>query len=199
MVLKQFTNEFKEILTEFINMATMTNEIWKTIENYETYSVSNLARVRKDESGMFLKGSFNTNGYLVVKLRKDGKQKNHSVHRLIAQAFIPNLESKEMVDHHDNDTTNNSLENLRWASRNENIRNSKLSARNTSSVKGVCWSKRCQKWEARITVDGKRIHLGYFATLEEATTARRAKANELFGVFTNSCEKPSILAEILTA
>ena len=175
------------------------NEIWKTIENYETYSVSDLGRVRNDTTGKILKGGKDNCGYLIVTLCKNGEKKKPFIHRLVARAFIPNPEIKGMVDHNDNDKTNNLLENLRWATNGENMRNTQLSATNTSGVKGVNWHKRCSKWEAQITLDGKKIHLGYFTTLEEATTVRQAKAAELFGVFTNLCEIPSIIVEKLTA
>lgn len=164
-------------------------EIFKTIDNYETYSISSFGRVRNDESGKFLKGCDDSKGYLVVNLYKNGYVKMHKIHRLVALAFIHNPESKNDVDHNDNNPSNNSLENLRWATRQENLRNKQLTATNTSGVKGVNLHKSTQKWRAHITIDGKIIHLGLFSTLEEATLVRQTKANEIFGVFTNSCEK----------
>ena len=166
-------------------------EIWKTIENYETYSVSTFGRVRNDTTGKFLKGGKGSNRYTNVNLCKKGERKMHYVHRLVAIAFIPNPENKDCVDHRDGNPTNNTLVNLRWASRSENIRNSQLSAGNTSGVKGVYWYKPRQKWCAGIMVDGISIHLGYFTTLEEASLVRRTKANELFGLFANACESIS--------
>jgi len=174
-------------------------EIWKTIENYETYSVSSFGRINNNNTGKLLKECENTRGYLQVYLCKNGEKKKHLVHRLIAYAFIPNPESKEMVDHHDGNPANNSLENLRWATHGENMRNQRLSSGNTSGVKGVSWYKLRSKWRAQIKIDGKTIHLGLFDSLEEATTVRQAKAAELFGVFVNSCEITSILTEKLTA
>ena len=60
---------------------------------------------------------------------------------------------------------------------------------NTSGVKGVCWSKASNKWMSRINIDGIAIHLGVFTDIEDAKQARILKANALFGVYTNSCEK----------
>lgn len=163
-------------------------EVFKTIEGYDTYSVSNEGRVRNDTTGKFLKGSTDTKGYIQVCFHKDYIQKTHKVHRIIAQAFITNPECKPCVDHIDNNPSNNVLTNLRWATVIENGRNQQLSVTNTSGIKGVNWDNRREKWLARIMIDGIAIHLGYFDTLEEATLARQTRANEAFGVFTNACE-----------
>jgi len=59
---------------------------------------------------------------------------------------------------------------------------------NTSNVKGVSYHKKHKKWQASITIDGIRIHLGYFSNIEDAKQARVDRANEAFGVYTNQCE-----------
>ena len=166
----------------------MTDEIWKVIDGFETYSVSTLGRVNNNNTGRLLKGYKNTNGYMRVCLTKNGEQKHLFIHRLMAFAFIENLESKSDVDHMDNNPANNSLDNLRWSSHRENLMNQQISTNNTSGVKGVNWNKPRLKWRAFIKINGKQIHLGLFDTLEEATLARQARANEVFGLFTNSCE-----------
>ena len=165
-------------------------ELWKTIDNYDSYSVSSEGRVRNDATGRFLKGRFYSKGYLQVGLTIDGERNNHYIHRLVAIAFIPNPECKPFVDHHDNNPANNSLENLRWATCSENSRNQRIHCNNTSGVKGVSWYKRYQKWQATIKIDGIVIHIGYYDTLEEATLARQTRAQEAFGIFLNACETP---------
>ena len=62
-------------------------------------------------------------GYPFVCLYKDGKGKQRYVHRLVAQAFVPNPENKREVDHIDNDKTNNDVSNLRWVTHKENQNN----------------------------------------------------------------------------
>lgn len=56
-------------------------------------------------------------GYLHVLLQSNGKIRPTTVHRLVAETFIPNPENLEQVDHIDNDKTNNTVKNLRWVSR----------------------------------------------------------------------------------
>ncbi len=163
-------------------------EIWKSIEGYETYSVSTFGNVKNDTTGMILKGCSNGIGHLRVELWNNIGKKEY-IHRLIALAFIPNFENKEFVDHIDNNPLNNNLTNLRWVSKNENAMNSKIPSNNTSGIKGVYWYKSRHKWCAEIKFNCKKIVIGYYDTIEDATLARQTRANELFGSFTNSCEK----------
>lgn len=163
-------------------------EIWKTIENYKTYSVSTFGNIRNDLTSKILKGRPNKFNHLRIQLYKDKKANSFYIHRLVALAFIPNPENKAQVDHIDNNPTNNNLTNLRWATSQENLRNSQIASNNTSGVKGVSWYNREQKWVSKIYINGVRFNLGYYNTIEEATIARQLKANEAFGSFTNSCE-----------
>ena len=102
-------------------------EIWKDIPGYEgKYQVSNLGNVKslKDKYGNYrekiLKIRKNKGNYLIVDLRKNGKQKTCLVHRLVAETFIPKIEGKEFVDHIDGDPSNNVYTNLRWCTIAEN-------------------------------------------------------------------------------
>lgn len=160
-------------------------EIWKSIEGYETYSVSTFGNVRNDKTGKILKAKPNGDGRLIVSLHK----KNYQIHRLVAIAFIENSENKECVDHIDNNSTNNNLTNLRWATHQENQHNKQIQINNTSGIKGVVWHKKDKKWQSQIYINRKCIYIGSYNTIEEATIARQFKANELFGEFTHSCEK----------
>lgn len=88
-------------------------ELWKDIKEYEgIYQVSNLGRVKRVETDRVLKGSKNKKGYLRVDLYKNGSQSNKRIHRLVAQAFIPNPENKSQVNHIDENKTNNVISNL---------------------------------------------------------------------------------------
>ena len=78
------------------------------------------------------------------------------------------------VDHEDINSLNNNVDNLRLGGRRLQGQNQVTSSNNTSGVKGVCWHKGASKWRARIKVEGKRKHLGYYASLKEAAEARNA-------------------------
>lgn len=107
-------------------------EIWKDIKDYEgLYQVSNLGNVRKirfinnitnKEKIFNITQQMNTNGYYKVMLYKNGNYKNKSVHRLVAETFIPNLENKLCVNHIDGNKLNNKLDNLEWATYSENMK-----------------------------------------------------------------------------
>lgn len=89
------------------------------------------------------------------------------------------------VDHINGNRDDNTAANLRLATRSQNIANSKISARNTSGVKGVTWSKRERKWMTQIRVEGKRIGLGYYHHIDDAAKAYREAAVRYFGQFAN--------------
>lgn len=103
----------------------MTNEkIVRDVVGYEgLYSVDIFGNVYKT-NGKELTQSKNKFGYMFVSLTKDGKQKQHRIHRLVAQAFIPNPQHKEQVNHIDGDKTHNTVWNLEWCTCKENINHS---------------------------------------------------------------------------
>lgn len=103
----------------------MENEMWKDIEGYDgAYQISDLGRVRSLKYGktLVLKAYRNRYGYLKVFLWKDGKRRNIYVHRLVANAFIPNDdESKNEINHINEDKTDNRAINLEWCDRSYNV------------------------------------------------------------------------------
>lgn len=107
------------------------------------------------------------------------KVKAHRVAFAIYHGKWPNGE----VDHINGDTSDNRINNLRDATKSENMRNRALHSNNTSSIKGVSWRKDVKKWSAQIYVDRKQIHLGYFDDMEEAARVRAAAAAKYHGEF----------------
>ncbi len=108
-------------------------------------------------------------GYWVVHV--DGIQ--YLTHRIIWKMKYGSLDVNLQVDHIDGDTKNNRIKNLRTITALENQRNRRLSKTSTSGQTGVGWIKRLKKWNARINVEGKSIHLGIFKNLVEAIEARK--------------------------
>lgn len=108
--------------------------VWKKIKRNENYSINELGEVRNDLTGKIKKPTINkSNGYLCVDLYMNNKRTKECIHRLVAEAFIPNIENKLTVDHIDGDRTNNSIENLRWATYSEN--NSRFNTKGVRSQK----------------------------------------------------------------
>ena len=123
------------------------NEIWKDVVGYEGfYKVSNKGNVysveRRDSrgreiGGRILKPSPDTNGYLQVVLYKNGKSQNKLVHRLVTEAFIPNLENHPEVNHLDEVKDNNNVENLEWCTSKYNVNHGTRNERIRKKVRAV--------------------------------------------------------------
>ena len=105
------------------------NEVWKDIIGWEgKYQVSNLGRVRtlnykRTNQIRIMSGVTDIRGYKCIAFREGGagsRQKHFMVHRLVAQAFIPNPEGKPFVNHRDGNRKNNNASNLEWCTREEN-------------------------------------------------------------------------------
>lgn len=99
-------------------------EIWKNIEGYENlYQISTHGNVKSLKFGKerILKPVKDNKNYLQVCLSKQGKQKTHRIHRLVAEAFIPNHNNYEQINHIDEQKTNNASSNLEWCTAAYNI------------------------------------------------------------------------------
>lgn len=121
-------------------------EIWKTVEEYPSYEVSNLGRIRRYWKGIgyrIVNGRLCGN-YLCIGI---GKKTAISIHRLVAKTFIPNYENKKTVDHIiSKEKTNNKLYNLRWFTPKE--QNSNRDTSNfgiNNGIKIICMEKNTNK------------------------------------------------------
>ena len=122
------------------NIQAVESEFWKDICEYEGYyQASNFGRIRsidrfvsqKNEKGelysRLMKGKIiqprkQNGGYLIVWLCKNGKSKALTVHRIIANTFIPNVNCYSDVNHRNGNKEDNRINNLEWCTRSENIR-----------------------------------------------------------------------------
>lgn len=106
-----------------ISTDNLSEEVWKDVIGYEGYyQISNLGNVKGLKRNKIKSPTLNSWGYQVVSLTKPNtKLKNVLVHRLVAMAFINNLENKEQVNHIDGNKTNNCVYNLEWCNQSENM------------------------------------------------------------------------------
>ena len=162
------------------------NECWRSIDGYINYQVSNTGKVRNISTREFLSDKrFDGGGYVCVALYQEGVRKEHAVHRLVADHFIPKPESDErlVVDHINQDKTNNSVSNLMWKTDRQNMWNrNKINKSTSSRYIGVSFKTQCQKRQALIRQnDGRKKHLGSFQHEKDAARAYNAEAYELKG------------------
>lgn len=113
--------------------------------------------------------------------------KGYTAHRVI-MAMLNNVWPAE-VDHINGNRLDNRASNLRVVTRSENGKNQRRHSTNKSGKSGVSWCNRQMAWVARITVDGRREHLGYFASLTAAARAR-SEAEARYGFHQNHGSAP---------
>jgi hypothetical protein len=159
---------------------------WRAVKGYEgLYEVSSAGDVRsldkmywrgrygmQSKRGRIMNHHDNGTGYRYISLVKDGVRKNHYVHRLVAEAFIPAVDGKEYVNHIDRNRANNNVDNLEWCTCSENVRHSVPYRRKFN---------RCRHGEygLGIRLKGKKYEVGYdhkylgrYERLEDAIKAR---------------------------
>lgn len=167
-------------------------ENWKDIKGYEGhYQISDLGRVKslkrwinnKSNGGYFLKEKIIktnlSNGYPVVGLNKNGKQKKIRIHQLVAIAFLNHKPCghKLIVDHIDNNKLNNTLKNLQIVTSRFNT--SKDRKGYSSEYTGVSYDKKGKNWRSFISIDRKIISLGQFDNELRASIAYQFALNQI--------------------
>lgn len=157
-------------------------EIFKDIKGYEgSYQVSNLGRVKSFNFGKkkIMNPSLSSNGYYQIGLRKEGKQHTKKIHQLVAIAFLNHSPDglNIVVDHINNDKTNNKLDNLQLITHRENV--SKDIKGYSSEYIGVHWENRRNKWISRIQINGKNKYLGSYTEELEASKAYQNALKEI--------------------
>ena len=124
-------------------------------------------------------GSLRFDGYVGIYLNK----KYHFAHRIIWEMHNEKIPEGMIVDHINNDRSDNRIENLRLATLSQNGFNRPRQQNNKSGYKRVSWHKQKQKWVAQIKINGKNKFLGFFVNAEDAYEAYCLKAKELYGEF----------------
>jgi len=165
-------------------------EIWKDIIGYEgLYQVSSFGRVKSlggkiggkgaISKEKILKNNLDSNGYYIVNLCKNSIQKTFKIHKLVAINFLGHIPNgfKIVVDHLNNDKTNNHVSNLQLIS--SRLNSSKDKKKGSSKFTGVSWNKNNNKWVSHIRINGKSKYLGSFDNEIEASEAYQKALNEI--------------------
>ena len=147
-------------------------EVYKDIEGYEGYQVSNMGNVKsfKGKKERILKAGLSSVGYLIVGLSKNGKAKTFQIHQLVCIAFlnhVPNGSKGLVADHRNNNPLDNRLDNLQLIT--HRLNSSKDQNNCSSKYTGVCWDEARNKWRSSIMINGKIKHLGYFTNELDAS------------------------------
>ena len=95
--------------------------MYKRIAGFENYAVNECGSVLNTATNHIKSPCDNNMGYLYVDLYKHNKRRREYIHRLVANAFIPNPQNKPYINHIDGNPHNNSIENLEWCTPLENV------------------------------------------------------------------------------
>lgn len=129
-------------------MELYQNEIWKPIQGFENYYITNYGRVWSTISNQWLKPTLNQRGNYKRYYVSLGSKSKKQIHRLVAEAFLPNPDNLPEVDHKDTNGLNNHVDNLRWCSHKENMAN-------------------------ELTQKNIKKNTGYFVEIEEIATGKK--------------------------
>jgi hypothetical protein len=145
---------------------------WRTIDGFPNYEVSSTGLVLSHHTGGILSPLTHRNGYLsVVLCNKLIGQKRIGIHRIVAISFLENPEEKLEVDHINRDKTDNSLQNLRWATHSENRQNTGVHCNNKLGIKNISYNKNSNRYIYKKIMGETKVYKS-FVTLDEAIKFR---------------------------
>lgn len=158
----------------------VTQDLVREILHYDSETGIFTWKSRKRSGGVALGSVAGTikDGYIRIKILN----KAYRAHRL-AWLYVHGEWPSSRLDHKNGIKNDNRLDNLRLCTHAENIWNSKIPITNTSGYKGVCFNIGHKKWQASVTVKGKRLNLGYFDDPSTAHQAYVSAAKSHFGDF----------------
>lgn len=160
---------------------------WKLIEGFDgIYSVSNYGEVRNNKTGRLMKQRKTEKGYLRVGLTNNEKPKCMRVHRLVAQAFIPNPDDKPEVNHIDFNKENNCVNNLEWVTGKENAKHSLGNRKKSNKIECKNISNTGEKYISYysgyyvVRMFGKKYFCKSFKNIDDAKKCRDEKIKEIY-------------------
>lgn len=164
-------------------MPVLTQQRLRELLDYDASTGVFTRRVRASNSAAgTVAGSLRPSGYVAISV-DDKLLRAHQLAWLYMTGEWPN----KFIDHVDLNKSNNKWDNLRLATKSQNMMNTTIRANNTTGIKGVSPYRAGEKygkpWQAAIGKDGKSFHVGHFATKEEAASAYARAAETLHGEF----------------
>lgn len=180
------------------NIDNIDGEIWKPIKDFENiYYVSNKGRVKNIISNKLM-SIFVVGNYYKVAL----KSKQYFVHKLVANAFIPNYDNKPCVDHIDTNSLNNNVENLRWATIKENNNNPITISKQTDRLRSYNISRKIRvikfKYKDYNNIEIFNSVLDAANSINDSSTniSRVCKANSKVSIPHYMCKRYCFMYEI---
>ena len=165
-------------------------EEFKELLEYPGYKIGNLGTVI-GKFGRPMKPQTTNNGYYKLDICTDDEQFNKNVHRLVAEAWIPNPKNKLCIDHINRNRLDNRVVNLKWATHKENSQNRTIqiepNLNSKSGVRGLSYSQTYDNWTTSVSIGGKSFRrafkqkdeaLAYLAVMKEKQAENRAKRDE---------------------
>lgn len=159
-------------------------ERWKKVESHPTFSISDKGRIRNDETGHIRVPSQSANSRyarIVVRNHESHKQESIWLHREVAKAFIPNPENKPEINHINGDRSDNSVANLEWCTRSENMKHAVRT--------GLCPAPQAKRRPVAC-FDENGNEIGRWGSVKEASEATGVTRQAIYMVIWRGLERP---------
>ena len=156
---------------------SLTKEYLNTIFDYKDGSL--LWKIRKSNRCIIgdKAGTSHPNGYRYISV----DSKTYAEHRLVYMYHFG--ECPKIIDHINRNKSDNRIENLRSATKQENCRNRDINNTNKSGIRNVCWHKQSKKWCVQLAIDGKCVTIGRFKDIELAELVAVEARNKYYKEF----------------
>lgn len=161
--------------------------MYKIIELFgKQFVLYSNGRLFNIEKGEFKKTHLTSNGYLEYVFSINGENKYVTVHKLVAETFIPNLDNKPCIDHINTIKTDNRVENLRWVTHQENMLNPLTYEKvNNAKKKPIIGMDKNGNEVCRFNTATDAVEAGYSWHICEVANGKRIKSNNLYWKWIN--------------